>query len=246
MNTLQKLRKYPSEELIKIVESCKPLPEEALFLGYGYDQKPMLLNLYYDEPKFVLVTGDARSGKTDFLKTAAFASAETHSKDRLEFGVLTHNPDEWGDAKKLPNCAGVFSSRGTPSEDFIFGVASWAHSNKARKQHVLLIIDGLETYNQMNPDAQNYFRWILSCGSSRNIRPIISLNSAMLDEMDYLLSSITHAKMIGCIKDRSILDSLSREFSAPALRDFKNSDGLFDFAHFTNGKWVFFWTPGSL
>src|SRR5512144_2473130 len=120
--------------LDSVLTQLGSIPSEALLLGIASDGLPVLLNLYDPHPGPMLIAGDAGSGKTAFLQTIAHSVAQTHTSEDIQFGIITHYPDEWESVKAFPQHAGVFAVGQNSAQEFIHSLASWAHDNKNTQQ----------------------------------------------------------------------------------------------------------------
>ena len=163
--------------LSEVLAEYSPLPREALFLGLASDGLPVLLNLFDPVPGPLLVSGDAGCGKTALLQVIATAVEETHEPQEVQYGVITAHTDEWEDYEKVPHCAGIHSTKASTARELLDSLATWAHSNKGSSQSMLLLIDGFESMTDLDDQAKQNLRWLLLRGPSRQVWPIVTLNS---------------------------------------------------------------------
>ena len=196
--------------LSQVLADFGPLPDEALFLGVASDELPVLLNLYDSVPGPLLIVGDPGSGKTDLLQIIARAAGRMHQAEKLQFGILTNHPDEWNGFDGIPNNVGIFPIQHRSSEDFILSLASWAHGNKSSRQAVLLLMDDLESVENMETDTVQNLRWLLFRGPSRRVWPIITLNSNRIRNMDAWLDAF-HTRIFGNMQNTGLARKLNAE-----------------------------------
>lgn len=225
--------------LDQVLAEVGPLPREALFLGVASDGLPVLLNLHDPAPGPLLVTGEAGSGKTGFLKSIARALARTHKPADLQYGVLTDHPEEWEDVEPAPHRAGVFQITHSSAQDFMLSLASWAHANKNSKQSVLLLVDDLEALARLDFDALQNFRWLLGRGPARRVWPIITMNAERYGQVLAWIP-IFRTRIFGRIRNQRVGEVLSSD-KASAL---ERLEAPIQFSLRENGKWVKFWLPG--
>ena len=160
------------------VASNASMPREALFLGLAEDGLPVLLNLYDPVPGPLLVAGDQASGKTRLLQTITRAVELMHDPAEVEFGVITDNIRDWDGFQEIENNAGIYSTRDSTSKEFIHSLVSWAHNNKGEKQSVLLLLEGLDSVEQLSHETEQDLRWLLLRGPSRRVWPIVTLDAS--------------------------------------------------------------------
>ena len=160
-----------------------PLPEDALFLGRADDGLPVLLNLLDPAPGPLLIQGDAGSGKTGFLRSAAAAIEICHPARRVQYGVVTPRPEEWEGLPPGPHQIGIFSVRERTCLDFVLSLNAWAHSNRS-DQSVVLFWDGLELVDHLEAELVDNFRWLLLRGPVRKVWPIVTLDTSKKHGLD--------------------------------------------------------------
>jgi hypothetical protein len=224
--------------LSTVLAEMGPLPRQALFLGVASDGLPVLLNLYDPHPGPMLITGDAGSGKTAFLRTVAHSVAQTHRSDEVEYGVVTNYPDEWESIQATPQCVGVFPIGHNSTREFISSLARWAHSNKNTHQCVLLLIDDLESMVGFELEAIQDFRWLLLRGPARRVWPIITLNAARREEVTSWLQ-IFRTRIFGHIEDELVAAKLGADTTS-ALDQLVAG---IQFSLREHENWLRFWLP---
>lgn len=225
--------------LSRVLAEIGTLPREALFLGVASDGLPVLLNLHDPIPGPVLVTGDAGTGKSAFLKMTARGVQQTHTAPDVQFTVITAHPKEWEDIPATDHRVGIFSTHHTDAPDMLLSLASWAHANKS-KQSVLLLVDDLEALAKMEADALQNFRWLLLRGSSRRVWPIVTMNA---ERYGHALAWIPmfRTRVFGRIMKRQVAEAVGGD-AASALDQLEAG---IQFALRENGGWLRFWVPGA-
>ncbi|HLF75381.1 MAG TPA: FtsK/SpoIIIE domain-containing protein [Anaerolineales bacterium] len=225
-------------DLRAVLADIGPLPPEALFLGVASDGLPVLLNLRDPHPGPMLIAGDAAAGKTVFLQTIAYAAAQTHTPDDVQYGVITTHPDEWVGLEDTPHRVGVFAVHDASAQDLVLSLASWAHANKQARQSVLLLIDDLEAIAGLDSDSLQNFRWLLLRGPARRVWPLITLNAARYGQVLAWLQ-IFRTRVFGRIADERVAAALGADRSS-ALDQL---EARIQFSLRENGNWLRFWLP---
>jgi hypothetical protein len=215
-----------------------PLPREALLLGLASDGLPVLLNLHASQPGPLLVAADPGAGKTALLQTIAQASTEMHTPGEVQFGVVTNYPDEWGHLSEVEHCVGVFPTYHDSAVDFLNSLSGWAHANKGSQQSILLLIDDLESMNDLDFDTRQTLRWLLLRGPSRRVWPIITLNAERASQVEDWLEAF-RTRLFGQIQNDRTADSLTG-VPGSTLRHLQS--GL-QFALREGNEWLKVWIP---
>jgi len=149
-----------------------PLPREAMLLGLASDGLPVLLNLHDPHPGPLLVAADPGTGKTALLNLIAQAVTEMHEPGEVQFGVISNYPDEWEHLAGFEHCIGIFPTYHDSAVDFLSSLSGWAHANKGSQQSILLLIDDLESMNDLDFETRQDLRWLLLRGPARRVWPI--------------------------------------------------------------------------
>jgi hypothetical protein len=215
-----------------------PMPREALLLGLASDGLPVLLNLHDPHPGPLLVAADPGAGKTALLQMIAQAVAEMHTSGDVQFGVVSNYPDEWEHLAGLEQCVGIFPTYHDAAMDFLHSLSGWAHANKGGGQSVLLLIDDLESMEQIDFDARQTLRWLLLRGPARRVWPIITLNTERTLQVESWLEAF-RTRIFGQIRDEHTAEDLAG-ISGSALQHLQA--GL-QFALREDDDWLKFWIP---
>ena len=221
-----------------VLAEIGPLPREALFLGIASDGLPVLLNLHDPLPGPMLVTGDAGSGKTTFLRTLAHAAAQTHRPENLQFGVITARPEEWEDMKDAPHRVGVFPAYHSSAQDFLLSLASWAHGNKTISQSVLLLVDELEAVAGLDFDALQNLRWLLLRGPARRVWPIITMDAGRYGQVISWIPNF-RTRIFGRIENPRVAAALGGD----PVSALETLEARRQFSLRENRNWLRFWLP---
>ena len=215
-----------------------PLPKDALLLGLAPDGLPVLLNLHDPHPGPLLIAADPGAGKTALLQLIARATSQMHDPGEVQFGVVTNYPDEWGHLVELEHCVGVFPTYHDSAIDFLSSLSAWAHANKGTSQSILLLVDDLESLEQIDFDARQTLRWLLLRGPSRRVWPFISMNALRSSQVEPWLQAF-RTRIFGRIQDDRTAESLTA-IPASTLKDLQA--GL-QFALREGNDWLKFQIP---
>ena len=224
----------PADPLSKL----GPLPKDALLLGLASDGLPLLLNLHDPLPGPLLIAADPAAGKTALLQAIAQTAAQLHTPSDVQFGVVTNYPDEWLHLAESEHCVGVFPTYHDSAVDFLNSLSGWAHNNKGGNQSILLLLDDLESIEQMVFDARQTLRWLLLRGPSRRGWPLVAVNPQRSDQVQPWLDAF-RTRIFGRIEAGRSADTLS---GAPgsALKDLQAGS---QFALREGDDWLIFSLP---
>jgi len=214
------------------------LPREALLLGLASDGLPILLNLHDPNPGPLLIAADPGGGKTALLQLVAQASAQRHAPTEVQFGAVTNYPDEWGHLAELEHCVGIFPTYHDSAIDFLNSLSGWAHSNKGGSQSILLLLDDLESMEQVDFDVRQTLRWLLLRGPSRRVWPLISINAQRASKVEPWLEAF-RTRIFGLIGD----DRAASRLSGVPGSSFKDLQAGTQFALREGDGWLKFWIP---
>jgi hypothetical protein len=215
-----------------------PLPREALLLGLASDGLPVLLNLNDPHPGPLLLAADPGAGKTALLGVIAQAAAEMHAPGDVQFAVVSNYPDEWEHLTGLEHCVGVFPTYHDSAIDLLSSLSGWAHANKGGQQSILLLIDDLESMEQVDFDARQTLRWLLLRGPARRVWPIVGMNAERVSEVEPWLEAF-RTRVFGQVKNDRTAEYLTG-IRGSALSHLQA--GL-QFALREGRDWLKFWIP---
>ena len=223
--------------LESVLDEVGPMPREALFMGIALDGLPVLLNLHDPAPGPILVSGDPGAGKTAFLQNVARGAGLMHAPEDVQFGVITAFPDEWVGFGDLPHCAGIFPIYASSAVDFLYSLSGWAHANQRGQQSVVLLLDDLESMEQLDFDVRQTLRWLLLRGPARRVWPVVTVNAERTSQVEAWLEAF-RTRMLGHMAE-----------SHPGLFDgedgpvFQSLKAGLQFALREGREWMKFWVP---
>lgn len=223
--------------LSEVLTEYSPLPQSALFLGLAEDGLPVLLNLRDPVPGPLLIAGDADSGKTALLKNIARAVDYIHRPNYVGYTILTEHLVEWKGFEQSANCEGILSFQSHDTIGYITTLVEWGHKNKNDGRSLLLLIDGLEAITQIS-DLHQQLRWLLMRGPAHNIRPIVTLNAQLSENIKLWLEAF-RTRLFGFIQNEHDVEVLT------GLHNFSFKDLLAgsQFAMHEGNTWLPFWVP---
>jgi hypothetical protein len=224
--------------LAESLSELGPLPREALLLGLASDGLPVLLNLHDPHPGPLLIAADPGAGKTALLQLVAQAAAHMHAPADVQFGAVTNYPDEWGHLAELEHCVGIFPTYHNSAIDFLASLSGWAHANKGGSQSILLLLDDLESMEQVDFDARQTLRWLLLRGTSRRVWPIVTLNAQRVTQVEPWLEAF-RTRLFGAIQDDRTAGTLT---GVPGTT-LKHLQAGLQFALREGDSWLKFWIP---
>lgn len=192
--------------LSHFLKKIGPLPEEALLLGIADDGLPVLLNLWDPTPGPLLLAGDSKSGKTDFLRIITGFIASTHQRREIQYGVITARPHEWESHVNYPHCIGVFSVQNTDVTNFIRALVAWIELNRSNHQSILLLVDELDDFMYWKQELGPELRKILLYGPEKKVWPVVTVNQARAQAVEPLLGYF-HTRIFGHTNGKCRIDS---------------------------------------
>ena len=224
--------------LMDSLSELGPLPREALLLGLASDGLPVLLNLHDPHPGPLLVAADPGTGKTALLQLVAQAVTVMHSPGDVQFGVITNYPDEWEHLAGFEHCVGIFPSYHDSAVDFLSSLSGWAHANKGGQQSILLLIDDLESMNDLDFDARQTLRWLFLRGPARRVWPIVTLNAERTSEVEDWLEAF-RTRIFGQIQD----DRMAGQLTGVPRTTLHGLQAGLQFVLREGNDWLKFWLP---
>lgn len=224
--------------LSTVLTKLGSLPAHALFLGVASDGLPVLLDLSDPHPGPMLISGDAGSGKTAFLKTLAQAAIQMHRSDDIQFGVVTNYPEEWGSLEATSHQAGIFPTGHAGTGEFLHSLAMWAHSNNNTGQCILLLVDDLESVASLDPESVQDFRWLLLRGSARRVWPVVTLSAPRYGQVIAWLPNF-RTRIFGRIAHPRVAEALGGDGRSA----FDQLEAGIQFSLREKDKWLRLWLP---
>lgn len=224
--------------LASLLADSNALPEEALYLGLAEDGLPVLLNLHDPTPGPILIIGDQESGKTSLLKMIARAVDLIHSPSEVQYCIITNHSDEWNLFDKSGNSVGLYPIQHETTSEILESLVEWAHSNKGKQNSVLLLIDDLYEISKLGGLTEQHLRWLLLRGPSRNVWPIITVNSAKATQMQDWLTFF-RTRLFG----QTIDEQIAQTITGTSLFRLNNLIPNTQFAMREGNKLLKFWVP---
>ncbi|MBL8076359.1 MAG: hypothetical protein JNM55_00215 [Anaerolineales bacterium] len=224
--------------LKSLLAESNALPQEALYLGLAEDGLPVLLNLYDPTPGPILIAGDQESGKTTLLKMIARAVDLIHSPAEVQYCIISNRSDEWNRYEQSENSVGLYPIQHEATANILESLVDWAHTNKGKDHAVILLIDDLYEISKLGGLTEQHLRWLLLRGPSRNVWPIVTLNSAKANDLQDWLTFF-RTRFFGQIMDAEI----ARTVSGMSLYKLNDLIPGSQFAMRESNKLLKFWVP---
>jgi hypothetical protein len=174
------------------------IPSGSVFIGLSENDLPLLLDLYHPDNGPVLVAGDSRSGKTTMLRSMAYFSGMQDPGD-IQFGVITHYPEEWRSLESLPHSLGIWPAYHPSSQTFLSQMINWTESLARTRQAILLLFDGLDLLTGCDSHIRQSLHWLLLNGPACHVWPVVTLNAARLVDWKNWIP-LFHTCVIGQVK----------------------------------------------
>ena len=228
---------YPTLE--DVLAKLKPLPKDGLFLGVASDGLPVLLNMSDPRPGALLLLGDSQTGKTDFLQGVACAASTSHTPNHLRFAVVTPHRQEWEAREGTPHCLGVWEADDASLKDLLFDLSERVQFSGSQET-LLLLVDDLQSLEDLDSETQENFQWLLANGASGRVWTIATLNADQASSLPLWVRAFG-TRIYGRIGDPALADRLT---SMPGA----NLRTLLSGAQFCireKSHWLRFWLPLS-
>jgi hypothetical protein len=162
--------------LEQMLDEIGPLPKTSLFLGQAQDRLPVLLDLADPRPGPILISGATGAGKTRLLRTIARFLVYRHGPQATQYGVITSCPLEWNDLAHVPHCVGIFPAQARSAGEFLHALALWTRMRRMHRQPVLLLIDGLDEFAELDSPVGQDLETVLVEGPANQIWPIATID----------------------------------------------------------------------
>ncbi len=167
------------------------LPPEALYLGQGIDDKPVLLNILDPIPGAILYVSKSRKELLS-AQTLIAGFMARYSRDNFQFVIITNNPDNWEWVEQYKNCVSLCPVYSNRVEQILLSLASWINSTKNKKNPVILIFDDISSISSLDFDARQNLNYIILRGSKRAVWTFASISEdSLTDCQSYLGGFLT-------------------------------------------------------
>ncbi|MEZ0394913.1 MAG: ATP-binding protein [Anaerolineales bacterium] len=230
-------------DLQQVLEAIGPLPAGTIFLGLAEDGSPLLHDLFPpDEQRAaagpLLVTGEARSGKTAFLQTLTASLDAGDDPGDVLFGVLTPRLAEWEAFEAHPSSLGIWPTRISSMARLLGQLCAWADSPHHHHAGVMLLIDGLDLLVEATPEIRRDLRYLLLYGPAGGIWPVATLDAAQAGRLRTWLDYFP-SRIYGRVSNRPLAEFLTDD-PAAALETL--TPGVQYLLELPDG-WLKFWLP---
>lgn len=237
LSSASRISAYPTLE--SVLTKFTPLPANGLFMGVASDGLPVLLNMADPRPGALLVLGDGRSGKTDFLQGVARAASLTHHPRCLRFAVVTSHPEEWEGWSGQPHCFGVWTPE-TPGLKDILVDLSTGPQQGSPSESLLFLVDNLQCITDLPIDIQEKIYWLLANGASNRLWTFASLEADLAGSLPLWVKAFG-TRIYGRVGDPGVAERLT-SMPGANLRTLLNGA---QFCIRERNHWLRFWLPLS-
>ena len=234
-----------------LLDQCAPLPAHSIVLGACEDGLPFVLDLTNPAPGALLALADPDSGKTRLLKAILASAIYLNREDKVEFGLVVPDPDEFPSLSQVGQCRQVVLADESCSDELADLIDDLAQIVETRRRStpddpaIILAIDELAWCAQFLDErafAQLYA--LVKHGPRSRVWTIATLSAEHSPDIDPRLLAAFRTRLIGAIEDPELSFYLSGDESQEtrALQE----SGLFCVPY--GGDWVRFWVcdPDSL
>jgi hypothetical protein len=233
----------PRPDLMQVLDEIGSLPSGTIFLGLAEDGAPLLHDLFPPEGGKaaagpLLVTGDARSGKTAFLQNLAAGLDATSETGDVLFGVITPRVEEWEAFEALPSSLGIWSARPLSMGRLLGQLCAWASSSRPRHAGVVLLLDGLAMVAEAGADVRRDLRYLLLYGPERGIWPVATVRASQAGGARLWLDYFT-SRIYGRVANGPLAEYLTDD---PEVRLDDLLPGVQYLLELPDG-WLKFWIP---
>lgn len=184
-----------------LAEVCKmPLPGEAVLLGIGVDDNPVLYNPTDTSAPNIVIWDRVIGQGLRVLKTAIeyIVKYKTNHKskktNRTEFVVISNNVEEWEALTEnrlgiwdKDACVAIVPFFDNVCNQVLKGLSGWVYKEKEAGRPVFLFIDGLENVLDLDGDSQHNLNYIMSYGAMKGIHVIATARSQNRAKLSSLL-----------------------------------------------------------
>jgi len=224
------------------------LPAFSLMIGTCEDGLPFLVDLQDATAGSVLVTGEARSGKTRLLKAMVDSVVHLNSPREVQYTVISSYPEEWENLiqphRMSGHCRGLYYAGDPNAHQLILEMASLAERRREGDVPgpvIVLVVDDFTPLLDADYDVQVNLHWLFHQGPQGRIWPIVALNSNRALNLHYWID-LFRTRLIGRISSSAAAQRLAIR---PGVRAARLQDGI-EFTAWLDNRWINFWVadPG--
>ena len=234
-------RTLPSLEVL--LDEIGPLSSPSIVIGGCDDKAHLYLDLMDPVPGSLLITGDAKSGKTRLLESILTSACLINSPRHVRYAIIASQDGHVDDLAGQPHCYRVAAPDEENAAQLIMELADLAEQ---RFQHgksspaVVLAIDDLGTLLKgLDDEMVEGLRWLILNGPQANLWTIATLRSEDAETIEPDLLNDFGTRLIGSTASPETANLLSGDPQAKIdeLTKGQQFRVLFD------DEWITFWIP---
>ena len=227
--------------------AIKPVPYQSILIGACEDGLPFLLDLAQPSAGPVLVTGDAKCGKTHQMKVMVESALRLASPREIQIGIVTGHPDEWDDLfdpyQRVKQSLGVFTWDSDALATLISSLADLVEARFTGKRNgpvVLLMVEDLSKVETLETSCQMTLHWLLENGPQVGVWAIASVQADQAVTLPYWVS-VFRTRLFGRISSPELAGQLA---VYPGLEAEQLVSGS-EFCTRLEKSWMPYWVPES-
>ncbi len=231
----------------QVLYSIKPVPYQSILIGACEDGLPFLLDLAQPASGPVLVTGDARCGKTRQLKVMVESALRLASPREIQIGVVTAHPEEWADLfdpyQGVKHSLGIYPWNHDSLSSLINSLAGLVEDRFTGRRNgpmVLLIIEDLSQVETLETSDQMTFHWLLENGAQVGVWPVASALAGQATSLPYWVD-VFRTRLFGRIASPEVARQLAIYPDLEAGQLMAGSE----FCTRLDNAWMSYWVPES-
>lgn len=238
---------FPLDQLLR---RTGPLPPYTALLGICADGRPYLFDLNNPKPGSILISGGSRCGKTSLLRALLASICRLNPPEKVKFGVLAKQEDEWCDFLDTSHCVGLLPAGDRSAIEIIEDFASIVVQRQellARPDFdgrfqdeqdgpiLLLAVDDLVALKRtLSENSFNLLCWLAYYGPQCGVWVLATLSAGQLRSEQPVFHSHFRTRMFG-----STAGTESNPMGPEATPNLEPGQ----FALQTSRGWVRFWSP---
>lgn len=224
----------------QVLAKSGKLPLNSLVLGICDDGLPFLLDLTNPAPGALLVCGDARTGKTQLVKSILDSASRLNTPSQLELSIIAVNIDEYMHLSHLEHCQEIFNADEAVTGELIGELAEIAEQRRRQLPEypaLLLVIDDLaECLEHLDQEAFNKLYWLIRHGPRSRVWTIATLPTERARQVEPRFLSAFRTRLCGRMTDSRLAATLSGDADLQTRRLEK---GQFYIPY--GGEWLRLW-----